>query len=225
MMPIARGEEDRSYGDAQETSGLPRVAFQGEAGAYGDQAIRQHWHGCAAAIPTLSFDEVVIDVARGAATYGVLPVWNTVVGDIESGRAAVRSAVSPPHNLILLGTEEVMVRHNLLVLPRTKLADVRTVASHPVALAQCARFLKTQPQMNPQVAYDTAGAARELALSAAPDAAAIAGSAAAERYGLSILCPDIQDVPVNITRFVILGRAGHEAAANSQSHDDPVSRW
>lgn len=201
------------------------VAFQGELGAYGDQAILQHWRGAATPIPSASFEHVVADVAWGLADYGVLPVWNTVVGDVTTGCAAVRIGLRAPYHLTVLGDVHVVVRHHLLGLAGARLDEIRDVASHPVALAQCGRFLAAHPHIVVNSAYDTAGAARDLALSGPRSTAAIAGRIAAERYGLSILREDIQDVPDNVTHFLVLARAAHQGNSSATLRSSGISRW
>lgn len=219
------GSAPSSYRDTVESAELPRVAFQGELGAYGDQAIQQRWHGGATSVPAISFEQVITDVCHYAVDYGVIPVWNTIVGEVAAGNAAVQIGISDSHGLRVLGAADVVVQHQLLALPATSLQNIRIVASHPIALAQCVRFLRSQPQMLPEPVYDTAGAARDLARCGATDAAAIAGRAAADRYGLSILHEDIQDVPNNVTRFLILGRVESGPSDSPRTAQDGVSRW
>jgi prephenate dehydratase len=184
----------------------PRVAFQGELGAYGDEAIRLQWNGAAQAVPAVTFDDVVLAVASGAVEFGVVPVWNTVVGDVVPGCEAVRSVVGVRGGLAIVGDVHVNVRHHLIALPGTTLEEIHCVTSHPVALAQCQRFFDRHPRITLQPAYDTAGAVRDIALCRTPGVAAIAGLAAAERYGLVTLAGDVQDVPDNVTHFVVLAR-------------------
>lgn len=183
------------------------VAFQGELGAYGEEAITQRWRGAASPVPSIGFADVVVAVSSGSVEYGILPVWNTIVGDIWRGRAALRLARSAYHGLVDVGEVQVIVRHQLLALPGCTLDDIDSVASHPVALAQCGRFLARHPHMRAVSVYDTAGAARDLATNRTRVSAAIASRAAAERYGLMILKSDIQDTPDNITRFIVLARS------------------
>jgi prephenate dehydratase len=225
----------------QRRSGEPgatlRVAFQGELGAYGDQAITQCWHGSATAAPSASFEDVVVDVAWGWVDYGIIPVWNTIVGDIKSGRDAVRLGQSAAYGLVAAGEIEVAVQHQLLALPGSTLDDLDRVESHPVALAQCSQFLIAHPRIAPHPVYDTAGAARNLATRQhAPEtaakparrrhaSAAIAGRAAAERYGLVILAENIQDVPDNVTRFVVLAQAGNRPRRTTTSINGETLRW
>ncbi len=195
--------------DSTETCIHPRVAFQGELGAYGDEAIAQRWRGLAEPVPSIGFTDVVDAVTSRRAKYGILPVWNSVVGDITTGSDAVRFATDVRHGLVALDDIHVVVRHQLLALPSTTLDEIRSVASHPVALAQCGRFLARHPQIRAREAYDTAGAARDLATDRTPasaTSAVIASRVAAERYGLVVIESDVQDVIHNITRFVVLAR-------------------
>jgi prephenate dehydratase len=182
-----------------------RVAFQGELGAYGDEAVVQRWGKRGRACPALSFEDVVDAVASGAVDRGVIPVWNSVVGDVAVGRAVLDLAAA--HGIVAVDEIEVAVRHQLLAIPGTTLGDVRLVASHPVALAQCGRFLAAHPEMMAVPVYDTAGAARDLARTRTPGHAAIASRAAGERYGLMVVAADVQDVASNVTRFAVIARA------------------
>lgn len=180
-----------------------RVAFQGIQGANSELAIRQHFgpeiavHPC----PTLTvlFDEI----NSGKVQYAMLPVENALAG-----------AVSQAYELLMdsdlrIQAEVILhVHHSLLVTPGTKIDDVKTVRSHPQALAQCEQFIrrngfKTVPW------YDTAGAAHDLAEEHPAGTAAIATTLAAELYNLEVLETEIEDVTFNYTRFFVLG------------HDDP----
>jgi len=182
-----------------------RVAFQGELGAYGDEAITRRWGSDATPVPVIAFDDVVEAVLAGDAERGVLPQWNSVVGDVLGGRGALGRGAG--RGLDVIGEIEVAVRHQLLAAPGTTLDEVYVVASHPVALAQCRRFLSAHPLVMAQPVYDTAGAARDLARTRTHGHAAIASRAAAERYGLVILASDIQDVAHNVTRFAVISRS------------------
>lgn len=201
------------------------VAFQGELGAYGDEAIAQCWQGDAVATPSASFEHVVADVAWGIVDFGIVPVWNSVVGDIAPGCAAVRLARTAPYGLVVRGDIHVVVRHQLLGLPGSRLVDIDTVASHPVALAQCGRFLAAHPAITPRPGYDTAGAARDLVMHGTRNVAAIAGRTAGERYGLIVLAGDIQDVPDNVTHFLILARPTRGGDAERLPRAGEIIRW
>lgn len=202
-----------------------RVAFQGELGAFSDEAIARRWNGSATPVPFVSFESVVVGVANGIADYGILPVWNTIVGDIEPGCAAVSAGRSGTYGLVVIGEAHVDVRHQLLALPGTMLRDITSVASHPVALAQCGDFLAAHPRMRPSPAYDTAGSARDLAANGDRTSAAIASRLAAERYGLVVLQADIQDVPVNVTHFLVLGRPRPTRGAARRAGSNDMRRF
>lgn len=193
------------------------VAFQGEPGAYGDEAILARWGGAADATPVSTFADVIAAVESGHTDFGVIPVWNSIVGWIAAGcqeirsaraRARVRGATDrrPGGGVAVIGDVHVVVRHHLLALPGAALDEIGVVCSHPVALAQCRAFFARHPRLTVQPAYDTAGAARALAAGREPGVAAVAGRAAAERYGLTILAADVQDVPDNVTHFLVVER-------------------
>lgn len=195
------------------TIAAPRVSFQGELGAYGDEAIIQQWHGQATAVPSVSFEHVITDVATGFTDFGVVPVWNSIVGEIKAGVAAIQIGKQTPFTIRVIGDIHVLVKHQLLGLQGSVSDDIRSVASRPVALAQCTGFLRNHPLIETIPSYDTAGAARQLATSGSPTASAIASRHAAKRYGLSILQKDVQDVPDNVTQFLVVTRTSDPIVA------------
>jgi len=222
---IATHRPTAQFSPPREHADKIHVAFQGELGAYGDQAIAQRWRGDAVSTPSASFEHVVADVAWEIADFGIIPVWNSVVGDIAPGCAAVKLARSSPYGLVVIGDTHVVVRHHLLALPGSRLDDIKSVTSHPVALAQCGRFLAAHPKIVPTPGYDTAGAARDLVMHGTHNAAAIAGRSAAERYGLIVLGADIQDVPDNVTHFLILARPSRNNGTSHMPRMSEVVRW
>jgi len=202
---MTTGLRNRAASPLTQSTRTLRVAFQGELGAYGDEAIARRWGNDATPLPVMAFDDVVDAVLTGDAERGVLPQWNSVVGHVLDGRGAL--ARGTDLGVSVIGEIEVAVRHQLLAVPGTTLDDVYVIASHPVALAQCRRFLSAHPLVMAQPVYDTAGAARDLARTRAHGHAAIASRAAAERYELVILASDIQDVAHNVTRFAVIARS------------------
>lgn len=179
-----------------------RIAFQGELGAFSEQALRQIYGANALASPRRTFADVASAVARGDDDRGVLPVHNAIVGPIEASLAAM--AAEP--ELIVVDETTVIIKPMLLALPGVTLGDITRVASHPAALGQCHGFLGTHPEIAVEQAWDTAGAARDLVASQDRRLAVIAGPAAAERYGLTILVEAIADRADNLTRFVAVAR-------------------
>jgi prephenate dehydratase len=179
-----------------------RVAFQGELGAFSEQALRQIWGDSAVAVPLRTFPDVARAVVCVDVDRGVLPVHNAIVGPIDASLAAI--AAEP--TLIVVAETTVIIKPMLLALPGVSLGDIARVASHPAALGQCHGFLDKHPEIAVEHAWDTAGAARDLVASQDRNLAVIAGPAAAERYGLAILVDAIADRAENLTRFVAVAR-------------------
>lgn len=185
-----------------------RVAFQGELGAFSELAITQLFNGAATSVtpvPCQGFADVVDAVVTGVVDAGVLPVSNTTIGDITAART-ILDPVLGAGTLVIAGNAMVPIHPYLLACEGTRLADIREVSSHPAALAQCAQFLARHPQWSVRPAYDTAGAARNLAAACNPTHAVLASSAAAHRYGLTVLQTDVADRLDNATHFVTIRR-------------------
>lgn len=179
------------------------VAFQGVAGAYSERAAALAVGGAAPrGYPT--FHEVFAAVMSGEADLGVVPVENSLAGSVHQNVDLLLDT-----DLHIAGEIVVRVRHHLLALPGVTLSDVRRVFSHPQALAQCDGFL-ARHHLLPVAAYDTAGAAQELAERGATDEAVIASRRAGELYGLEVLAESVEDEAFNFTRFLILSRAEPE---------------
>jgi prephenate dehydratase len=176
-----------------------RVAYAGEPGAFGELAARavgveaEPW-------PLPSFEAVARAVAHGEVEAGVIPVANSIAGEVEEGVAAILLA-----RPWISGEVRVRVRQLLLAPPGVRLEDVGEVHSHPQALAQCRAFLAARG-LRPVAEANTATAARLVSEGAWPGAAAIAGRAAAERFGLSVIAEGIADAEVSETRFYVLGQ-------------------
>lgn len=175
-----------------------RIAFQGEAGAFSEEAIGQLWGSDVALVPCRDFLDVTQAVASGTADRGVLPIENTIVGSV----AGAHDAINAVPGLYAVAETVVAVHHCLLGPPGASFDGVTTVLSHPIALAQCGDFFKKHPRLEVHAVYDTAGAALDVSKIADPTFAAVASRGASQRYGLEILRPDIEDRPDNQTRFI-----------------------
>jgi prephenate dehydratase len=192
-------EEPKTNGRARVEA--PRtIAFQGEPGAYSQEAIFQHFGRQVNTVPCASFEDVFRAVEDGTATLGLLPVENSQAGSINQAFDLLLD-----HDLRVVGEVKLRVRHCLLAPKGTKPDDIQRVHSHYQALAQCERYLRTRG-WEAIVAYDTAGAAKDLAGDPQPGTAAIASALAGEIYGLEVLDASIEDSPDNTTRFFLLGR-------------------
>jgi arogenate/prephenate dehydratase len=184
-----------------------RVAYQGEPGAFSEAAVRQVSPD-AQPTPCKSFDDVFASVEGGQAAYGVLPIENSIGGSIHRNFDLLLE-----HELPIVGELEIRVVHHLLALPGVALPQVTRIYSHPQALAQCDRFLRTLAGVEIIATYDTAGSAKMIADGHMLDAAAIASARAAEVFGLAPLKSSIQDYERNVTRFIVVGRHPLSTAA------------
>jgi len=182
------------------------VAFQGEHGAYSEEAIRQHFGDQVETLPCRSLEETFALVEGRRADSAAVPVENSAAGSINKSYDLLLE-----HDLKVQGEILLRVRHNLLVGPGTQLADVQEVRSHPQALAQCERWLN-QRSLRVMPSYDTAGAAKQLAANPQPGVAVIASALAGEIYGLEVAASGIEDLAWNYTRFFVIG------------HDEPERR-
>ncbi|MGY4707075.1 prephenate dehydratase [Candidatus Bipolaricaulota sp. J31] len=181
---------------------MVEVAFQGERGAFSEEAAVVALGPGIEPIPCRSFPGVFSAVAEGRATYGVIPIENSLTGSIHTNYDLLLA-----HDLHIVGETEIPIRHCLLALPGVRLAGIQRVLSHPQALAQCERTLRALlPWAELVPVYDTAGSALILRREGLRDAAAIAGRRAAEIYGMEVLVEDLADSPENYTRFLVLGR-------------------
>jgi prephenate dehydratase len=179
------------------------VAFQGELGAYSEEAVRRYWPGeSTEPVPRRSCADVVRAVEDGSVDYGLLPIENTLAGSVVD----TYDALSAARHTWVVGESILPIHHCLLALPGATIDSLERAASHPVALAQCGRFFDRHPNIESDAAYDTAGAARDVASSGDRSRGAIAGRGAAERFGLEILASDIEDRADNQTRFFALAR-------------------
>jgi prephenate dehydratase len=176
-----------------------RVAFQGEPGAFSEAAAIQLLGGAITTVPRATFDAAFRAIEEGAADALLAPVENSLAGSVvrvfdlllESWLAIVAETILP-------------IEMQLIGAPGASLADIRSVASHPMALAQCERFFAAHPQWRRVPAEDTAGSVREALSRGDKSCAAIAGRRAAEHYKGVILAESIQDNAENFTRFVLL---------------------
>ena len=164
-----------------------RIAYQGEPGAFSEAASKQV-QADAELVPCKAFEDVFAAVEAGTVYYGVLPIENSIGGSIHRNFDLLLQ-----HNLPIFGEVEQPVVHHLLALPGVTLERVRRVYSHPQALAQCDRFLRTLTGVEIIATYDTAGSAKMIADGKLQDAAAIASARAAEVFGLAHLTSSIQD--------------------------------
>lgn len=176
-----------------------RIAFQGERGAFSEAAAVQLLGEKITTVPRATFDAAFAAIAEGAADALLAPVENTLAGSVvrvydlllESELGIVAETILP-------------IEHQLIGVPGATLAGLRSVSSHPVALAQCEKFFLAHPDLKRVPTEDTAGSVREMMARGDKSFAGIASRRASSIYGGAILAENIHDNPENFTRFVLL---------------------
>jgi prephenate dehydratase len=178
-----------------------KAAFQGERGAFSEEAARRILGRDVEVLARPSFDEMFQAVVTGAADCAMAPIENTLAGSVIRNYDLLLE-----NDLTIVGEVVLRVVHNLIAPPGVAVGDIKRVYSHPVALAQCERFFAAHPAFEVIPAYDTAGAVKMIMESGKRDEAAIAGKSAAEVYGAQVLAAGVESNSQNFTRFFMLVR-------------------
>jgi prephenate dehydratase len=179
-----------------------RVAFQGEFGAFGEEAIHMLWRGAARPVPATTFEDVMHATETSEVDYGMLPLESTLMGGLD----VAYDLLSLYDGLTIVAEVIVPVHLCLLALPGSTIADLKSLASHPVILGQCSHFLTRYKHIAAMPAWDTAGAARDVRNLEDPTRGAAASRRAAERFGLTVLLDHIEDRHDSQMRFLAVGR-------------------
>jgi prephenate dehydratase len=187
-----------------------KVSFQGEPGAYSEQAVF-NYYGEVETLPCESFDVMFDSVVSGKSDFALAPIENSLAGSIHQNYDLLLR-----HDLHIVGEYLLRVQHCLIAMPGVKKEDIKKAISHPQALGQCAAYLRNLG-IKPETVYDTAGSVKMLKESGERDVAAIASKRAAELYGMQILEEGIEDNAENYTRFLAVGRESVIPAALSES--------
>ncbi len=194
-----------------------KIAIQGEAGSFSHEAALK-LVADAEIVPCALSVEVFAALDSGSADAAVIPIENSLAGSVlEHFDLLLTHDVKVVHETLL------RIRHNLIAVAGVTIDAIDRVYSHPVALAQCRRFLAAHSKMKAIAFYDTAGSVKQLVEAAAGEnrhAAAIASEAAARCYGACVLRAGIEDNPENYTRFFLVRpvRGASEAAAEPGSN-------
>ena len=178
-----------------------KIAIQGEFGSFSHEAALKLIPESIVVPCALSAD-VFAALDSGAVEAAVIPIENSLAGSVLEHFDLLLT-----HDVRVVRETLLRIRHNLIALPGVAIGEVERVYSHPVALAQCRRFLAAHPAMKAQAAYDTAGSVKQLMEQQDRHAAAIASEAAARHYGAQILASGIEDNPANFTRFFLVRRS------------------
>jgi len=178
-----------------------KIAIQGEFGSFSHEAaLKLIPEG--AVVPCALSADVFAALDEGAVEAAVIPIENSLAGSVLEHFDLLLT-----HDVRVTRETLLRIRHNLIALPGVAVSEIERVYSHPVALAQCRRFLAAHPTMKSLPAYDTAGSVKQLMEQQDRHAAAIASEAAARHYGAQILASGIEDNPANFTRFFLVRRA------------------
>lgn len=176
-----------------------RVAFQGERGAFSEEAALKLLGDDIELVPRRTFADLYESFDCGVADYVLAPVENTIAGVVHASVDLLQRK-----SLQTIDEIQIKIEQHLIGCPGASFDTIETVQSHPTALAQCSRFFETHPRLQRIVADDTAGSVAEVMRRSDPKRAAIAGQRAAELYGATIIRKSIQDHSENYTRFVLL---------------------
>jgi prephenate dehydratase len=175
------------------------IAFQGERGAFSEEAVRKLLGSRAAVLPCTRFEDVFQRVTAGRAAGAVVPIENTLAGSVHENYDHLQHFQLP-----IVAESSVRIVHNLIAPQGVSFSKIRRVFSHPVALNQCLDFFQKNPQIERIPFYDTAGSAKMIIEKGYEDAGAIASRVAAEIYGGRILRRSIESDRRNFTRFFLL---------------------
>ncbi len=187
------------------------VAFQGEPGAYTEEAARRYFGESTQSLPFETLDEVFEAVEVNQAPFAMVPVENSLEGSIT--RAYDLLLDSP---LMVCGETELRISHCLIAPEGASLDTIKVIYSHPQALGQCRNFLQhLSAELVP--ASDTAGSVRMIKESGRTDAGAVASARAAKLYGLNIVAREIEDNPHNFTRFFVLSKEDSPPTGNDKT--------
>jgi len=188
-----------------------KVAFQGERGAFSEDAAIKLFGRDIDFLPCVRLRDVFQAVLEDKVSFAVVPVENSQAGSINETYDLLLA-----YPLNIFAELVLKVSHCLMALPGGKLSDIRTIYSHPQALAQCEEFLsKLEVEIMPS--YDTAGSAKMIKEKHLKGCAAIASRRAADIYGLEILAPEIETNINNYTKFFAISKQKAKLAQRNKT--------
>jgi prephenate dehydratase len=191
-----------------------KIAIQGEPGSFSNEAALKLVPG-AEIVPCSLSVEVFAALDSRKADAAAIPIENSLAGSVLEHFDLLLA-----HDVTVVSETLLRIRHNLIAIAGATMDEIDRVFSHPVALAQCRRFLAAHPKMKSVSFYDTAGSVKHLVEQGDRHAAAIASDAAARIYGAQVVTAGIEDNPENYTRFFLVRRsddAGTDPAPNKIS--------
>src|SRR6202163_3207090 len=200
------------------TMRLETAAFQGERGAFSEEAARRLLGSRVKVLPCQRFEELFHNLTEKKVQAAVVPIENTLAGSVHENYDHLLH-----HDLPIVAETNIRIVHNLIAPPGVPFRKIRRVFSHPVALNQCLNFFTDHPRIERVSFYDTAGSVKMIMEKQLTDAAGIASALAAENYGGAILKRSIEDDRRNFTRFFLLRRP--EFARKFPVRTNSRTRW
>jgi len=189
-----------------------KVAIQGELGSFSHEAAQRMLPRCTA-VPCARSVEVFDRVENGSVGAAVIPIENTLAGTV-----AEHADLLVARDVFIQAEYLSRIVHNVIAAPGVKLASLRRVLSHPVALDQCRDFFRRHKQIEPVPFYDTAGSVKHVIADNLKDAAGIASQLAARQYGGKILQTGVEDDKRNFTRFFLIRKRGTKKKGSDNYH-------
>jgi prephenate dehydratase len=186
-----------------------RIAFQGERGAFSEEAAVKLLGEDIQLVPRTTFEALYTSLKDGVADYILAPIENSLAGSVYRSYDLLISS-----GLHIQAEVVIPIAHYLIGVPGATFERITQVSSHPVALAQCERFFASHPNIKRVASDDTAGSVREVMAAGDPTKAGIASQRAAKVYGAAILREHLEDHPENYTRFLLLATSA-EIAENA----------
>ena len=190
-----------------------RIAFQGERGAFSEEAAVKLLGEDIQLVPRATFEALYTSIAEGAADYILAPIENSLAGSVHRSYDLLITS-----GLHIQAEVVIPIAHYLMGVPGATFERIAQVSSHPVALAQCEKFFASHPRIKRVATDDTAGSVREVMGAGDPAKAGIASKRAAKVYGAQILREHLEDHPENYTRFLLLA-----ASADVSENADKLS--
>jgi len=190
---------------------MKKIAFQGEKGAYSEQAVFKYFKKNIKTIPCTTFDEVFSKVKNKKIEFGIIPIENFLAGSINETYDLLKK-----HKLFIVGEIFLRINHCLIANKNSKKSSIKKVYSHPQALAQCKDYLNKNKFQN-FATPDTAGSVRYVKKQGQIDKAAIASEIAAKTHDMKILDKNIETDHNNTTRFIIISKKESQKTTNPKS--------
>ena len=179
---------------------MKRIAIQGEIGSFHDITAHRYYEGEQMQIVCCStFEEVFENMKQDPTMIGIMAIENTIAGSLLHNYELLRES-----GCTIVGEHKTHISHCICALPGQKIEELTEVHSHPVALAQCYKYLSRHQNLKMVEDEDTAGSAKWIAENNLKGVAALCHADAAKLYGLEVLENNVEDNPHNYTRFLVL---------------------